>query len=466
MTYVTALARGSALLADPDVYLHIAVGRWIIANRVVPHEDIFSYSMYGAPWVPHEWLSEVVFAALFDHFGWIGLVVLVAIAFAVAMALLSRALLIFLAPTYALIGTLTAWGMCFPSLVARPHALVFPIMVAWIAALVVARSLDRAPSPFAALLMVLWANLHGSFMLGLAFVALFGAEAVFDANDRHAARRAVLNWTAFGLLSLAAAFATPNGIAGFLFPFEMIRMNFALSLITEWQSPSFQHPQPLEIWLMLLLLGTLLMGIRLPVTRIVMLLVLLHMALLHVRYGTVLGMLTPLLVAPSLASQLPRSPEEFMGSAVRRGLGKWPLPAATGSVALVVVLVLAIAATAWQRNFTHAADRFTPAAALAATSRSRGTGPVFNDFNFGGYLILSGIPTFIDERADMYGDQFLRRYVSREQLPGILSQYHITWTLLAADHPDVSLLDHLPGWRRLYADKIAVVHVRETATTP
>jgi hypothetical protein len=458
--YGTALTRGNAFLGDPDVYQHVAVGRWIVSHGLVPHTDVFSYTMYGSPWVPHEWLSEVIFYGLYDRFGWIGIFVVVAAAFALAMALLARALAMFLAPTYALIGTMTAWGLCFPTLVARPHALVFPLMVAWIATLVAARNRDRAPSLFAALLMVLWANLHGSFMLGLAFAALFSGEALFEASDRRAVRRVILGWGGFGLLSLAAALATPNGIAGVLLPLDMVRMNFALSFVTEWQSPNFQHPQPLEMWLMLLLLGTLIAGIRLPVTRVVMFIVLLHMALLHVRYGAVLGMLTPLLIASFLASQLPRGPEEFMSAFIRRGFHGRATPA-TGVVALGCALVLLFGATAWYRDRIHGVDRFTPAAALAAVRQNQITGPVFNDFNFGGFLNLSGIPTFIDARVDMFGDRFLLRYAKRDELAGILSQYDITWTLLGADHPDVLLLDHTPGWRRLYADEVAIVHVRD-----
>lgn len=464
--YGTVLARGRALLGDPDVYFHIAAGHWILAHRFVPHTDVFSYTMSGSPWVADEWGSEVIFAAVYDHLGWIGLFVLLGVAFAVAMALLSRALLAFLAPTYAVIGCLTAWGMCFPSLVVRPHALVFPLAVAWIATLVAARSRDRAPSPFAALLMLLWANLHGSFMLGLAFAALFAGEALFDAGDRAQARRVVIGWGGFGLASLVAALATPNGIAGLLFPIGMMRMSFALSLITEWQSPDFQRPQPLEIWLMLLLLGALLRGIRLPVTRIVMLLILLHLALEHVRNVTMLGLLTPLLIAPSLATQLPHNVEGSIGGLIKRRLGGRPSPAAAAAAALVCALVFALATTAWPRGVIAGADRFTPAAALAAVGPNQIREPVFNDFNFGGFLIFSGIPPFIDGRADMYGEKFLRRYAKRDELPGILSQYHITWTLLGVDHPDVPLLDHLPGWRRLYADSVAVVHVRDTAAQP
>ena len=57
---------GGKILSDPDTYLHIAVGRWIIAHRAVPHEGIFSATLPQAPWVAHEWLAEVVLAGLFD----------------------------------------------------------------------------------------------------------------------------------------------------------------------------------------------------------------------------------------------------------------------------------------------------------------------------------------------------------------------------------------------------------------
>jgi hypothetical protein len=129
--------------------------------------------------------------------------------------------------------------------------------------------------------------------------------------------------------------------------------------------------------------------------------------------------------------------------------------------AIAITFVVALAATAWRRDITEGVERFTPAAALAAARQNQLTGPVFNEFNFGAFLIFSGVAPFIDGRADMYGDPFIRRYADPSQLPNLLSQYHIGWTLLGTKHPDVLLLDHLPGWRRLYADTIAVVHVRE-----
>ena len=43
---------------------------------------------------------------------------------------------------------------------------------------------------------------------------------------------------------------------------------------------------------------------------------------------------------------------------------------------------------------------------------------------------------------------------------------HVSWTILSPDKPLVALLDRTPGWRRLYADNTAVVHVREELRGP
>ena len=76
------------------------------------------------------------------------------------------------------------------------------------------------------------------------------------------------------------------------------------------------------------------------------------------------------------------------------------------------------------------------------------------------------MPPSIDARADLYGDEFLRKFnralllESPELLPNLLEQYHIGWTLLSPTQPAVALLDRLPGWQRFYTDDVAVVHIR------
>ena len=63
-----------AVLGDGDTFSHLATGEWIIAHRAAPHVDPFSLSMAGAPWIAHEWLSEVLLTLAFRLGGWSGVV--------------------------------------------------------------------------------------------------------------------------------------------------------------------------------------------------------------------------------------------------------------------------------------------------------------------------------------------------------------------------------------------------------
>jgi hypothetical protein len=443
------------LLHDPDIYLHVAVGRWILAHHEIPHHDLFSYSMPGAPWVPHEWLAEIVMALLRDWFGWAALVVMAAFCFALALLLLQRALMRYVEPAYALIGTAMAAGLCFPHLLARPHAFSLPLMVAWVAMLVDAAHRRAAPPLLGCLLMVVWANLHSGFIIGLMIAVLFAGEALVDAPDRPAAIRAARDWAIFGVLAVLATLITPNGIAGLRLPFDLIRMNYGLSFVGEWQSPNFQFAQPLEPWLMLVLLGALTLGLRLPVTRIAMFFVLLHVALQHQRLGEVLGLVAPLLAAPSLGVQLSRH--------AIPALGRWFAgPANVGSIALAGIVVLALSAVALRVGVENDEGTFAPRAAIAAAAAQHATGPVFNDINFGDYLIYSGAARpLIDGRIDMYGDPLLKRYALPGEFTKLVDEYAISWALLTPNNNHIPLLDNLPGWRRIYKDQYAVVYLHD-----
>lgn len=451
LAYATVLIKGAGALADPDVYTHIVAGRWMLAHTAVPHQDLFSNSMLGAPWVAHEWLSEVATALIFNISGWGGLIIAAGLLFAVTFALLARALSRNLHAVYVFIGCVLAWGLCFPHLTMRPHLFSYPFLVIWTAGLAAARQHDRPPSPWLALIMLPWANLHGDFMAGLGIAVLMAAEALFDAESRPAFFTAAKGWGLFLALSLLAALATPNMLAGLVFPFDLLGMNFALSWINEWQSPNFQQVQPIELWILLVLLAALFRGLRLPVTRIIMILILLHEALQHQRQSEILGLVSPLLAAPALAAQLPAPAPTWTGAGKRVAV-----PAVFGLALLLCVGLTFAAASVKTRS-----DQFTPAAALAAAKSANLRGPVFNSYGFGGYLSFSGIAPFIDGRADMYGDDFVRRYADVAELPALLAKYKITWALLTPSDSHIALLDHLAGWRRFYGDKIAVIYVRD-----
>src|SRR5690242_8234610 len=59
------LGSSKTIFNDGDVSWHIATGQWIIAHHAIPHADPFSYTWEGRPWVPMEWLADVILAAAY-----------------------------------------------------------------------------------------------------------------------------------------------------------------------------------------------------------------------------------------------------------------------------------------------------------------------------------------------------------------------------------------------------------------
>lgn len=469
LTYLGLLAYGNLLLGDGDTYWHIAAGRWILDHGAIPVQDPFSHTMRGSPWTTHEWLSEVILALAHQTGGWAGVIALTAAAFAGAIAILTRFLLKDFEPVHALMFAALAVMMAVPHLLARPHVIAMPLLVIWTAQLVRASDQGRAPGLWLLPVMTLWANLHGGFTLGLALSLFFAAEGILNARQKNGTLAAVKSWALFVGLSLISALLTPHGIKGILFTVQILSGAYALDHIGEWQSPGFHGFQPLEIWLLAGLAVALHQGIRLPIFRLALLLGLLHLALKHVRNVELIGLLTPLFLATPLARQWrERAGAGRQLAKMDRIFQNLASDASRRTTALTIAGLGLITLLFVQLGTAAPKEDISPAGALQAAQKAHLTGPVLNEYSFGGYLVYAGIPPFIDGRADMYGDAFMKEYfdaiklTTSDGLQKLLQKYHIEWTLLPPESAAVALLDHLPEWHRLYADKVAVVHARKT----
>ncbi len=468
VAYCVAIAGARSLLNDGDTLSHIAIGRWIVAHGALPFMDPFSHTAAGQRWVPHEWLSEVVFALIYGPLGWGGVVAVTGFACAAALALLTRALAAELGPRRGALVALAAFSLLEAHYLARPHVLAWPLLVIWTAGVIAAADRGRAP-PLALLpVMILWCNLHGGFVIGLLIAALMATEAVVSAPAA-ARTRALFGWGRFLVLAGGSALLSLNGVQAVLLPARMMReMPFALSSIAEWRAVDFSHFDPLLLWIGLMIFGSATLGLKLPVSRVLMVLLLLWLALVHRRNAELLGLIAPLLLAAPLAAQLPPPITRRTPMRTGRAMAKWRGTAAAAGAVATIVLILAITSWGLDRAGLAPPRETMPEAALAAARRADLDGPVFNSVRFGGSLLLAGIPSFVDGRADLFGDNFLKRYVAaengdRDRLFDLLARYHIAWTLLEPSSPAVLLLDRAPGWERVYADHWAVIQRRTTA---
>ena len=206
------------ILDDSDTYWQIRTGEWILTHLTNPYTDPFSLTAGVRPWFAHEWLAESLMALAYRAGGIAGVMVLAAAATGLTAAILMHHLRRFLPGIYAMLGVIVALANAAPSMLARPHLLAWPCLALWCGGLINARANRTAPSFWLLPVMLLWVNLHGSFMIGLLLPCAFLIEAQFDpAIDR---RAVFTDWAAFILAAWAVALLNPDGIGGVLFPFH------------------------------------------------------------------------------------------------------------------------------------------------------------------------------------------------------------------------------------------------------
>ena len=448
--YAIMLIAGDLLVRDPDTYWQITVGQWIIDTRAVPTVDVYSWSMRGQPWISTQWLAQIVLAASYSIAGWAGPVVLSAASIAAAFALLARFVGQRLAAIPTLVLLCVGLALTMPHLLARPHALAMPVMIAFVGGLVTAMDRRGTPSLWLLPLMALWANLHGGFVFGLALIGAAALDVLWHAP--HAARLSLLlKWAAFGVAALLAACITPYGWDGLLAARRILSLGQALALIGEWRPANFSQAGPLELSVLCGAGLALWRGIVLPPVRIVLVLGFVFMALGHIRNADVLALLTPLVIAAPLGRQIGRGHYAVA-----------PGPTiVTGLAVLLVAGTVAVAST--HRFLPHTSG--SPVAAVRVL-KQMGVSRVLNDYDFGGYLIANGVAPYIDGRTELYGEEMM---VAHNHFSGatdpdaffrLVDDPRVEATMLRKQSAATKLLDHLEGWQRVYGDDLAVIHQR------
>ncbi|MGL4263374.1 MAG: hypothetical protein ACRCTX_17310 [Afipia sp.] len=453
--YGLLLSTGNRLLIDPDTFWQVAVGQWMVDHRAVPVTDVYSFTMQGQPWISTQWLAQVIFSQVYGWFGWAGLVALTALAIAVTYMLLTRFLVRYFGDTPVMMLLPASFIIGLPHFYARPHALALPVMVAWVAALLSAAERRQAPPFVLVLMMTLWANLHGGFVLGLMLIGPIALDAVLNV-EAPARLRLLLRWFVFGLVALAASCITPYGWNSLLAARAILNLGEALTLIREWAPADFSFLGPLEAGALLIIVLAFLKGVKLPLMRTVLFVGLLYMALAHIRNADVFALLGPMVVAAPLAAQF--------GGRSDAGL-TFPQPHGFATT-LTAALMLGMTVTALAMGQYRPAENMSPVAAVQALKQLHAK-RVFNDYDFGGYLISQGVAPYIDGRTELYGEKFVVEHSAARGLRNpasffeLLEKHKIDATLLRRKTPGAQLLDQIDGWRKVFADDDVVVHVRD-----
>jgi hypothetical protein len=448
---------------DPDMWWHLKTGQFIWTTGSLPTVDPYSFTALGQRWIPHEWFSQLALYGTYRLGGYSGMMA--------AFCCLSAALLVAgyaLCAMYsrnvkvAFIGAFVLFLFATSGFSIRPQLLGYLLLIVEMIVLHLGRC--RNPRWFLALppLFALWVNCHGSFFLGLIVAGTLLLSSFFHfetgsliAEPWTARRRQLL--TLALTLSAAATLVNPIGIKLVLFPLDTIlHQPIGLALVQEWQplQLSSQRGICLLAVLAIIFLWIVLSKAVLYLDELLLLALGVWLAGSHVRMLFVFG----ILAAPILARMLAGSWGNYRVESDR------PVANAILLALSAVAIYFAFPRT---HNIDHQIEAQNPVKAVEFIRSHHLTGPMLNEYGYGGYLIWAAPerPVFIDGRSEVYEwsgllTQFAQ-WISLQANPNtLLDRYQVQICLISAQSPMAHVLSLLHGWQSVYNDGNSIVFER------
>jgi hypothetical protein len=477
------------LLGDCDAGWHIRTGQWILANHRVPVRDLFSFSKAGQPWYAWEWLADVLWAWLTAHGGLAALVLFCALLLSATFTLLYRLARNKANPVAALAVTLVAAAASSVHWLARPHLFTLFFAVLFCTVLERERYGRRRFCGLPLLVVlpaatILWTNLHGGFVAGIAIVGAYAAgellRMAFAAASevRRAAWSAARRYMLAGLLCLAASLVNPYTYHLHVHVFQYLRDPFQSEYILEFLTLSFHHP--VAIFFEILLLA----GAATAVWNLsqrnfidpVLMALWAHGSLLAARNIPIFVIVAAPPVAAALQHWIEALPlsntAAWLCAAARKyigvtteladadSIGRWHPASALGVLAVAALLFAPHPPAKFRAEFDPQAF---PAAAVD-TLRSEPAARIFAYDQWGDYLIYRLYPhtrVFLDGRSDFYGADFEKDAIGVERVKydweKTLSRFGIDTILLSPATPLAGALKESRRWRLVYDDGVALV---------
>jgi hypothetical protein len=462
----TFVALVGALMAltpatDPDLGWHLRSGYLILQQHAIPRTDPYSFTAAGASWVEHEWLWQVTMALVHHATGDIGMLLANAILVGAALALVYLRLRIRgLSALFASAGAAAALTQLILPAGVRPGMVTALLSAMYLFAFEAYERSKRWPW-LAALIpcQAIWANSHGSYVLGLALCGIYAVAARVDQRSW----RAALPWAGLGGALAAASLANPYGWR--LIEFTLFAARLPVNRqIAEWQAPDFTSMSAAPLLALLVLSAAAAAALRVrrtPWPRAKAQVGLLLFATAGSLWSNQMQLLYAIAAAPTVIEMLCHvlRPEP-------RDQISWP----SGACLLLAGAAVVLAGPAQRlspANYERALAATFPVNAVDYIERNQLQGPMWNEYDWGGYLIgaLPHVPVFVDGRTEVYGQEFLERYfaVQRGLAPPneLFQAYGVRLALTRREGPVTDELHQDAEWQEVYRDDMAAVFVRQ-----
>lgn len=457
---------------DGDLPRHLLLGRLIRETGNVPTTDTFSFRTGGFPSIPHEWLSQVIFSISNDLLGLSGVVLLTALIFTATWAIVyydakRRSNDIFSTFMVIAIGI----GASIIHVLPRPHLFTYLLTALWVTALEHITETKPRRWWWLPIMMVMWVNLHGMFVLGIIIWGIYLLGNLLENPSwtwfTRPATKALLSG---GILSLLSTVLSPSGVKIWESVISLGGNSYITSRIPEYQSANFHLP---ETWPFILLLIITLTGFartanKTPWTHVLLTASFAAIALYTSRMIPLFAIVTVPIAAKTLADLLKQEFPESRLSTIEKNISTinsssngiiWIF-----AVLLVVTLLSRSGKAIDPGNGGNVFDeRFFPIQAVTWLNSDPQHGHMLNEFDWGGYLLLNLSPRqqiFMDGHTHIYGEALTREYETVFTLSDgwlkILDKYQIEWAIVRANSPIAHELEN-NGWKIIYKDNTTIV---------
>jgi hypothetical protein len=489
------------LLGDASIGWHIRNGDLMLQSHSITRTDPFSVTMGGQTWYAWEWLYDLAIAGIHHWFGLNGVVFATAVIIAATFALTLRlGLRRGASLPIAVVLLAFALGASMIHLFARPHVLSWLFTVVWFQGLESSENMGPRESRrlwWLPVLMLLWVNVHGGFVLGFVLLGLYllsNAIRYFRARQQGQTQEMqslASRLKELGLVtaaSLAASLVNPYGYKLHLHVYRYLSSRWLMNHIDEFLSPDFHGvAQQCFVAILLITIATLAVaGRKLSLSRLFVLLFAAYSGLYASRSLPVSSLLITLMVAPLLTQAIAdASTNSDLSLRLRALLSRWQSFGSRmartemnfrGHGWALLVVAAGVLACAHQGRIgryqwmdAHFDSKHLPVQAGEAIAQREVREPIFAPDSWGGYLIYRLYPAnkvFVDDRHDLYGEEFLKDYLKAVRLTPdwekFLNEKKVNWVLVPSESPLANMLEETSRWKMVYRDSTAVLFVRTT----
>ncbi len=463
-------------LPDPDMWGNVRFGQEFLSQHSLVLHDTYTYTEAGHPWTGHEWLSEVLLAAAFNHAGVFGLILLKLACTAVVIVALAAALAETESSTLVQFAVLIGAAVVIkPQLQFRPQSFEFAVLA--ILTYLLTRDAYRRAGPLwlAIPLLALWANLHGGFFIGIAALGTY--TAVSGLQDVMAGRgyaRAMRLAAITGAATLATL-ATPYGFATWTTVAHALRNPYTRVVIVEWQplaTAALEHWQQhrflvsnYDIGIAMIAATGISWALTIEATDLPLFAIAAVMAIAAFISNRNLPIAMITLAAP-LGRHFPRAWQKMVpakASIERQQRSGW-----INQAVLVTLSILIFVQGGFFSRSLEAADPY-PASAVEFMKQHKLQGKILSTFQWGMYMIWN-MPSesrlFIDGRYDTLFplDIIYKFALFNFNQPGgetVLAEFPPDFVLIKPDSGSRELMDTRGDWKLIYQDASSMLYAKQ-----